>query len=189
MPPLQNEPTWHSQVVLPVNLDATQTTHDLQGEDRSLPKALGKKPRSVRFSTQVDIRPVICRQDMSPDEVTKVWMDRFDRRENKRDINNTIFLMRSGLTSKLNEDDFFCPRGLEHFANHENEQKVVCKKSVAIALAMQRVLRKAGTSNPVMIARAYRKYTMKSKQVAYKKALYDQAFTSLTRDPQGNTKR
>jgi hypothetical protein len=173
MPPLQNiEPTWHPQVALPVNLE---------GEARALPK-VEKKPRSVRFATQVDIHPVIRRQDMSPDEITKMWMGHFDRRENKRDINNTIFLMRSGLTTKLTEDDYFCPRGLEHFVNHKNEQKVICKKSVAIALAMQRLLRKAGTSNPIMIARAYHKYTMKSQQVAYKKALYDQAFASWKGD-------
>lgn len=115
---------------------------------------------------------------MSPEEVNKVWMDQFDRRDNKSEIHNTIFLMRSGLTMKLNEDDFFCPRGLEHFLNHTTEQKNTCKKSVGIALAMQRVLRKAGTSNPSMIARAYHKYTVKSQEVAHTKALYDQAFVS-----------
>jgi hypothetical protein len=177
MPPLQNEPSWHAQAVLPVNLQS----------DAAPKLKVEKKPRSVRFATQVDIRPVIRRQDMSPDEITKMWMDRFDRRENKLDINNTIFLMRSGLSTKLSEDDYFCPRGLEHLVGLKNEQKVVCKKSVAIALAMQRVLRKSGTSNPIMIARAYHKYTMKSQQVAYKKALYDQAFTSSNRD-HGKTK-
>ncbi len=177
MPPLQNEPLFHPQDVVPSNL-LPADVNELRTEEKP---SLSKEPRSVRFAKKVDVYPVICRQDMSADEVTNVWMNRFDRRDNKCEINNTIFLMRSGLTMKLTEEDFFCPRGLEHFANHKTEQKNVCKKSVGIALAMQRVLRKAGTSNPRMIARAYHKYTIKSQEVAYKKALYDQAFVNWNR--------
>lgn len=190
MPPLQDEPTttWPPrEVVLPVNLLSATSMHPLQ--DQEIPKVVVKKPRSVRFEKSVQIHPVLCRQDLTPEEKAKVWMDGFDRRENKRDITNTIFLMRSGLTNKLTEEDFFCPRGLEHLvnckSNHE-QRDASCKTSIRIALAMQRVLRKAGASNPVLIARAYRKYTIKSKQVAYKKALYDEAFASWSHD-QGKT--
>lgn len=184
MPPLQNEPTFHPQEVVPANV-VLPDGHELHSEEKT---PLNKRQRSVRFATEVEIYPVIRRQDMSPEEMTNMWMNRFDRRDNKCDIHNTIFLMRSGLTMKLTEDDFFCPRGLENFLNPTTEQKNVCKKSVGIALAMQRVLRKTGTSNPLLIARAYHKYTIQSQQVAHKKALYDQAFVSWNRE-KNNTKK
>lgn len=130
--------------------------------------------RSVRFSSDVDICPVICRDDMSREEVTTAWISRIDRTESKRDINNTIFLMQSGLGVSLTEMDYFCPRGLEHLVDR-TQQKTAVKKSVHIALAMQQLLRKAGTTDPQLIARAYRKYTLGSQYIAYKKALRDQA--------------
>lgn len=178
MPPLQDEPTsWHAQVVvLPADLVATDTQDDR--------KVLSEKTsKAVRFATEVQIHPVLRRKDMSPAEITKVWMDHSDRHENQLDINNTVSLMRLGLPKKLNEEEFFCSRGLEHLLKRqESNHKPLGKKSIGIALAMQRVLRRSGAKNPVMIARAYSKYTMKSQEVAYKKALYDQAFASWLRD-------
>ena len=188
MPPLQTEPPMHSNEIIAQVQPTTGSSSSHPMGSESKPKIHKKKPRSVRFASKVDVYPIICRHDMSPEEVTKVWMDRYDRRDNKSEIHNTIFLMRSGLTMKLNEDDFFCPRGLEHFLNHTTEQKNTCKKSIGIALAMQRILRKAGTSNPSMIARAYHKYTVKSQEVAHTKALYDQAFVSWISEKDGKHK-
>jgi len=182
MPPLQDETiSCPSPVDLPTHAVMNANDQDLQVKKKSKSK-VAKKTKAVHFATNVKIHRILRRQDMSQDEITKVWMDRLDRRENKRDITNTIHLMRSGFTKNSTEEEFFCPRGLEHLVNLENEQSVEGKKSIGIALAMQRVLRKAGASNPVMIARAYRNYTITSQQVAYERALYDEAFASWSPD-------
>mmetsp|Transcript_109203 Transcript_109203/g.315534 ORF Transcript_109203/g.315534 Transcript_109203/m.315534 type:complete len:231 (-) Transcript_109203:118-810(-) len=136
-----------------------------------------RRTRTVHFSENVTSHPVLCRQEMSCDEISNAWMDRFDRSENRKDISSTIYLMRSGLSKRLSDDDFFCSRGLEHLL-HSKDDASPCRKSIGIALAMQRVLRKAGVTSPDMIARAYGKYTINSRQAAYKKALYDEAFVT-----------
>eukprot|EP00934_Nitzschia_sp_Nitz4_P005004 Nitzschia sp. Nitz4//scaffold169_size48518//17611//18105//NITZ4_007069-RA/size48518-processed-gene-0.91-mRNA-1//-1//CDS//3329538379//4994//frame0 len=159
---------------------STSSSQALPGDSSPpLHKGLGPHDpsRTVRFSADVNVFPVIRRDEMSLEELTNAWTNTCDRTESKRDISSTIFLMRSGLGRKLTEQDFFCPRGLEHLVN-KSLQKATVKKSVGIALAMQRLLKKAGASNPQMIARAYRKYTFDSKFVAYKKALRDEAAAS-----------
>lgn len=94
-------------------------------------------------------------------------------------IENTIFLMKSGVGTHLAEEDHFCARGLEHLYHEEPldyDQEV--KKSVQIALALQRVLKRAGTSSPEMIAKAYRKYTFRSRCLASRKAANDRAYVA-----------
>jgi hypothetical protein len=129
--------------------------------------------RSVKFSTSVEIHRIPHHRDMSDDEINRVWMNRSEMRQNKRVVSNTVFLMKSGVGSHLTEEDYFCSRGLEHWVDDEHEGRV--KTSHKIALAMQRILKRAGSSNPEMIARAYRKYTFKSQRAARKKAMHDQA--------------
>jgi hypothetical protein len=128
--------------------------------------------RSVSFNRDVKIYPVIRRSDMSNDEICHAWMTRYDIKESKRTVHNTIFLMKTGAGAMLTEEDFFCARGLEKCVDEDYSKRV--KKSLRIALAMQRVLRRAGKSSPEMIAKAYRSYTLRSRRIAYRKALEDQ---------------
>lgn len=133
-----------------------------------------KEKKSVHFAPKLLIRGVLCRHDFTAEEARTLWMDHFDQCNNKQDIYNTVYLMRSGLGSKLNEDDHFCARGLEKFVSPKHEQDGTRKRSIGIALAMQRVLRRSGTSDPEMIARAYHKYTLKSQYIAQRKGIRDQ---------------
>lgn len=83
--------------------------------------------------------------------------------------------MRTGVGVHLTDQDFFCPRGLEHLWDHDSaESKQEAHRSQKIAIAMQRVLRRSGADSPHMIARAYRKYTLKSRKLAYQRGLRDQ---------------
>lgn len=102
-----------------------------------------------------------------------MWMDQFDQCNNNLDIHNTIYLMRSGLTKKLSEDDYVCTRGLERYDSGREERKAIRKQSICIALAMQRLLRRSGCSSPEMIASAYQKYTIKSRYIAHRKGIQD----------------
>jgi hypothetical protein len=131
------------------------------------------KKRSVNFSDVVEIYPVLHRRDMSPDEVQNMWINRYERRQSRTEIRNTLYLMQTGVGYVLSDDDYVCSRGLEHLYEHPTEYDEEARKSQKIALAMQRVLRRARTTNPNMIARAYFKYTLRSRKVAYEKAIRD----------------
>ena len=112
---------------------------------------------------------------MSRKEIQKTWINRYERRQSRTAINNTVYLMKTGVGYELTEEDHVCPRGLEHLYD---ELSIECdeeaKKSQKIALAMQRLLRRTGTTSPKMIARAYFKYTIRSRRIAYDKAIRDQ---------------
>mmetsp|Transcript_29803 Transcript_29803/g.49419 ORF Transcript_29803/g.49419 Transcript_29803/m.49419 type:complete len:188 (+) Transcript_29803:184-747(+) len=131
--------------------------------------------RSVSFSPVVEVHPTLHRQDMSAEEIQSVWVNRYERRETRKVADNTAYLMKSGVGCMLSDEDYFCPRGLEHLYEESTDYDLEVKKSKKIALAMQRVLRRAGANSPEMIARAYRKYTLRSRRNAYQKALGDQA--------------
>jgi hypothetical protein len=130
--------------------------------------------RSVSFSPYIDIHPIVHRLDMSTNEILDTWTNRMERKQSRLAIENTIFLMKSGVGMHLAEEDHFCARGLEHLYHGVPlgyEQEV--KKSLLIVLAMQRILKRAGTNSPEMIARAYRKYTLRSRCAALRKAAND----------------
>lgn len=127
--------------------------------------------RTVKFSALVKIRPIIHRRDMSTDEINSAWMNRYDKRETRKVIDSTIFLMKTGAGAMLTEDDYFCSRGLEHLVDYTRTERI--KTSLKITLAMQRVLRRSGAHSPEMIARAYRAYAFKSQRAAYRKAMND----------------
>ena len=129
--------------------------------------------RSVSFCSEVEIHPIINRSDMSDDELQQTWLTSQDIREGKQLVRSTIFLMKTGAGACLTEEDYFCSRGLENCVDKEYSARV--KKSLRIALAMQRVLRRAGKSSPEMIAKAYRSYTLRSRKKAYRKALEDES--------------
>ena len=139
--------------------------------------------RSVRFSPHVQIHPVLHRRDMSKDEIQRVWINRYERRQNRTVVESTIFLMETGVGIHLSEDDYFCPRGLEHLWKKSTTtyDETNVKASHKIALAMQRILRRVGASNPDLIAKVYRKYTLKSRTAAHKKALDDQVAAAVDR--------
>ena len=117
---------------------------------------------------------------MKPEEILDSWPSRIERRQSRLAIENTIFLMKSGVGSQLVEEDHFCARGLEHFLYDEQPLQDNCKdeakKSVQMALAMQRILKRVGTSNPNMIAKANRKYTLRSRSLAFRKAANDHKY-------------
>ena len=134
--------------------------------------------RTVSFSDCVETHHILHRLDMKPEEILAAWPSRIERRQSRLAIENTIFLMKSGVGRQLVDGDHFCARGLEHLY-HEgivdgNQDEV--KKSLQIALAMQRVLKRVGTSSPHMIAKAYRKYTLRSRCSALRKATSDRAY-------------
>jgi hypothetical protein len=135
--------------------------------------------RTVKISNAVEIHPVLHRRDMSRDEIQKTWINRYERRQTRTAIHNTLYLMKTGVGCKLSEDDHVCPRGLEHYLYRDEvsiDYDEEAKKSQQIALAMQRLLRRrTGTTSPEMIARAYSKYTIRSTRVAYEKAMRDRA--------------
>ncbi|KAL3913379.1 MAG: hypothetical protein SGILL_006515 [Bacillariaceae sp.] len=87
--------------------------------------------------------------------------------------------MKSEVGTQLGEEDHFCARGLEHLYHEEpSDYDREVKKSLQIALAMQRILKRAGTSSPEMIAKAYRKYTLRSRCLAFRKAANDWNYVS-----------
>ena len=133
------------------------------------------KSNRVKFSSKVEIYSVIHRRDMTLKEKRRTWVTRLERAQMKGVSDHTVYLMKSGVGTHLTHDDYFCPRGLEHrwdasSANCRDE----AYKSHKIALAMQRLLRRSRTQSPEMIARAYRKYTLKSRKIAYQRGLEDQ---------------
>lgn len=133
--------------------------------------------RSVCFASTDEIHPIIHRRDMSDKEIRDTWVHRLERRQSRIAIENTIFLMRSGVGAQLQEGDHFCARGLEHLyheASLDYDRQV--KKSQKIALTMQRMLRRSGKQSPEMIAKAYRKFTIPSRRFAYVKAEIDRAY-------------
>lgn len=143
-----------------------------QLEARETPK---KKGKSVHFDLdQTAVRLIPSRSEMSPRQVHRLWIDDYSRKENKQEVVNTLFLMRAGLGNRLTEEDFFCSRGLEHLV-HRDRKKANVRKSIAIALAMQRLLRQKGTQNPAIIAKVYEKYTLKSRETAHQLAIHDYA--------------
>jgi len=143
-------------------------------EEKRKPSSLSvKEKKCVHFSAKLYMLGVTRRQDFTPEETRKMWMDSFDRINNRRDVYNTVYLMRSGLGEKLTEEDYFCARGLEKFSDDANEHQKNRKRSIGVALSIQRVLRKSGISNPEMIAKAYHKYTIQSKYIAYRKGIRD----------------
>jgi hypothetical protein len=162
-------------------------TRQLDGDDEKLPAAEGPlqlsstvpdvqkeaTARSVRFSSMVKIQPVLSYRDMSTDEINQAWVSGYEKKENRRAITSTVYLMKAGVGAQRTEDDDFCERGLEHLVDKYRTERI--KKSLGIALAMQRLLRRAGASNPDMIAKAYRTYTLRSQKAAYRKAVNDQA--------------
>jgi hypothetical protein len=130
--------------------------------------------KSVRFSTDVDVHPVLHHQDMSQDEVYNTWISRFERKQSRSVVESTIYLMKTGVGCKFSDEDFFCPRGLERRFADSSEYDEEVKKSKKIALAMQRLLRRSGKTSPEMIAKAYRKFTIRSCSLAIRKAKMDQ---------------
>jgi hypothetical protein len=130
---------------------------------------------TVRFSSTVNIHPILHRRDMTSKEVRDAWVTRWERSQIKNVANNTVYLMKTGVGCHLTPDDYFCPRGLEHLWDQMSvHSKEEAYKSHKIALAMQRLLRRSGSDSPQMIARAYRKYTLKSRRLAYQRGLDDQ---------------
>ena len=136
--------------------------------------------RSVSFSTDVKVHSIIHRHDMSHEEILNAWSNRQERKQSRTAIENTVYLMKTGVGYKLSDEDFVCPRGLEHFWEKGTEYDAVVKKSHKVALAMQRILRRSGATSPEMIARAYRKYTITSRRMAYQKAQDDRLAASST---------
>ena len=134
------------------------------------------RERSVSFSSEVQVHPVINRMDLSEEEKRQTWLTRYEAKQSKQVVSNTIFLMKTGAGASLTEEDYFCSRGLERCVDDEYGARV--KKSLRIALAMQRVLKRVGKSSPEMIAKAYRSYTLRSRKAAYRKALEDQTAAS-----------
>ena len=174
MPPLESahiQTQWHLGDVAISHNNSSSTV-----DEKNQPPPIGcKEKKSVHFSAKLLIRGVNRRQDFTEAEARKMWMDHFDLSNNKRDIYNTIYLMRSGLSDKLSEEDYFCARGLEKFIDDRSERRCVKQESIGIALAMQRILRRSGTSNPEMIAKAYHKYTVSSQYIAHQKGIRDQS--------------
>jgi hypothetical protein len=129
----------------------------------------------VTFSSKIDIHPTIHRRDMTLKEKMKTWVTRHERIQIKDVSDNTVYLMKSGVGINLTEDDYFCPRGLEHQWNVLSAHcRQEANRSHKIALAMQRLLRRSGTDSPRMIARAYCRYTLRSRKLAYQRGLEDQ---------------
>jgi hypothetical protein len=144
------------------------------------------RTRSVSFSPHIEVYPVLHRRDMSDDEIRRAWISRYERRQIRNALQSTIVLMKTEVGNHLSDDDCFCSRGLEHFCQQSSKASGYegeVRKSQKIALAMQRVLRRVGATNPDMIAKAYRHYTLKSRSVAYRKALDDQAASAIERLP------
>jgi hypothetical protein len=128
--------------------------------------------RSVRFAETSNVHAIPHHSEMSTEEINEVWMNRYDIKQTKQAMNSTVFLMKSGVGALLTEADDFCQRGLEHLLDEKYALRV--KKSRGIALAMQGFLRRNGSNNPDMIAKAYTAYTVASRDAAHKLALYDQ---------------
>jgi len=174
MPPLESvhiHTQWHQGHVATSHNNSSSTV-----AEKNRPPHIGcKEKKSVHFAAKLLIRAVNRRQDFTEAEARKMWMDHFDLSNNKRDIYNTIYLMRSGLSDQLSEEDYFCARGLEKFIDGKGERRCVKQESIGIALAMQRILRRSGRSNPEMIAKAYHKYTVSSQYIAHQKGIRDQA--------------
>ena len=131
-----------------------------------------RKRKRVQFALEDTVHLIPTRAEMSPNQVNRLWMDDFARKENKQEVSNTIFLIRSGLGNKLHEEDYFCMRGLEHLVNKQQKKEHV-RHSISVALAMQQFLREKGEVSPSMIARAYQRATLQSKERAYKLAIHD----------------
>ena len=136
------------------------------------PQSSPRSTRSVRFAETSNIHAIPHHSDMSTEEINEVWMNRYDIKQTKLAVNSTVFLMKSGVGALLTEADDFCQRGLEHLLDEKYAHRV--KKSQGIALAMQRLLRRSGSKNPEMIAKAYTAYTVASRDAAHKFALDDQ---------------
>jgi hypothetical protein len=73
----------------------------------------------------------------------------------------------------LTEEDDFCSRGLEHIVDRKERSNRV-KKSVGVCMVLQQFLRRSGTKDPNIIAKAYKKYSMASRKLARQMALEDQ---------------
>ena len=131
-----------------------------------------KSSRCVTFAETLTVHSIPHHSEMTREECDRVWMNSFDAYQNQLNVNNTVFLVKTGVGAQLSEDDDFCSRGLEHYIDESYAARV--RKSQAIALAMQRFLKRTGTSSPEMIAKAYKKYTIASQDVAYETALRDQ---------------
>ena len=148
-----------------------------QGHETTTTTVIGKKQqpsKSVRFDLDATVHLIPSRSEMSPSEVNRLWIDDYTRKENKQEVVNTIFLMRSGLGNRLTEEDYFCSRGLEHLVNKKRKKDLV-RRSIGITLAMQTLLRQKGAHSPSLIAKAYQQSTLQSTAMAYQLARHDQA--------------
>jgi hypothetical protein len=86
---------------------------------------------------------------------------------------NSVFLIKSGIGDVLTEEDDFCSRGLEHIVDRKERSNRV-KKSVGVCMVLQQFLRRSGTKDPNIIAKAYKKYSMASRKLARQMAVEDQ---------------
>lgn len=149
----------------------------LQAVSKEQEQEQSARCRSVCFASTDQIHPIIHWRDMSIKEIRDTWVHRLERRQSRIAIENTIFLMRSGVGSQLQEGDHFCARGLEHLyheASLDYDRQV--KRSQKIALTMQQLLWRSGKQSPEMIAKAYRKFTIPSRHFAHVKAEIDRAY-------------
>jgi hypothetical protein len=126
-------------------------------------------PPTVKFSAPVEVHPIFHRREMSDD-----WIHHLERPQSHIAIGNAVYLMRTGVGIYLEESDHVCSGGYEHLYHEAStEYKCQVKNSRQVALAMQRILRRCGTTNPEMIARAYQNSTLRSSHDAYHQAETD----------------
>jgi hypothetical protein len=142
-------------------------------QSKTCPLYTGTFDRSVKFSATTRIRRIPHHRDMTKEEIGKVWMSSYEIHETRELVRNTVILINSGIGDLLTEEDDFCSRGLEYIVEKKQHAERV-KKSLGVCLAMQRFLRRAGTKDPNMIAKAYKEYTMASRKLARQMAVEDQ---------------
>eukprot|EP00934_Nitzschia_sp_Nitz4_P005546 Nitzschia sp. Nitz4//scaffold130_size63480//4606//5268//NITZ4_006237-RA/size63480-processed-gene-0.26-mRNA-1//-1//CDS//3329535153//5536//frame0 len=126
----------------------------------------------VQFSEQVLVHDTIHRNDISPEEKHACWYQRHEFAAIREAAERVLDQLEAG---EVNEEVLLSVRGLENFTEEGAEATELAYAVAAIAVLQEQEL----SNDPTIIAKNYRKVTLKSRFPARQRALRDRQEVEL----------
>lgn len=129
-------------------------------------------PRVVRFNDNISVHP---RNDpiLDLDEIKARWLQADEIRQIQQKLNQTLWLMRKGLSPSSIDEEKYCTRGLEHLVDQKANRKAR-RLVVNSVLTEQDLQRYERMRDDELIAAASREFSEEHRKLGFLRGLFDQ---------------
>jgi hypothetical protein len=139
-----------------------------------VPKTGTRSPRSMSFSSKIEVVPVPHANDLSEEEFAATWLNEDDYKQIKQTYKATARMMMRGEVFP-EDDEHMCSRGLESKTKSAGHPRHHQKNRVSMSLLKaQDFQRREGLYDPLYLAELYAEYSRSDCLLAEARGILDE---------------